>query len=146
MGIYVFIGLIALVVHIFMCVQFGGIAAEKGYDSTTYTLLCVFFGVIGYCLVVALPDKEVRNSLESIESNLRKIVSQAPKAPANVPTVASTAPVQSNFNPSVASEALSTPTSTIAAEDGDIICPNCGTKQRSSRLVCWNCGQHFIKD
>ena len=28
----------------------------------------------------------------------------------------------------------------------DLTCPNCGTVQRSSRHVCWNCGTKFIKE
>lgn len=37
------------------------------------------------------------------------------------------------------------PLTSIPADDGDIICPVCGKKQRSTRQVCWSCGQKFKK-
>ena len=27
----------------------------------------------------------------------------------------------------------------------EIICPNCGTRQKENRRVCWSCGQEFTK-
>lgn len=27
----------------------------------------------------------------------------------------------------------------------EIICPNCGTRQKGNRRVCWSCGQQFTK-
>jgi len=32
------------------------------------------------------------------------------------------------------------------AADGEIICPACGSKQKSDRKVCWNCGIHFYSE
>lgn len=37
---------------------FGKIAREKGFDFSTYLLLSIFLGLIGYLMVVALPDRK----------------------------------------------------------------------------------------
>lgn len=37
---------------------FGKIAKEKGFDFSTYLLLSIFLGLIGYLMVVALPDRK----------------------------------------------------------------------------------------
>ena len=27
----------------------------------------------------------------------------------------------------------------------EVMCPNCGTRQKGNRRVCWSCGQEFTK-
>ena len=56
--ILLYLVVIAIIgVHVYVSFLFGKIAKKKGYDGTKYTLLCVFLGLIGYLLVVALPDR-----------------------------------------------------------------------------------------
>ena len=147
-GGYIFFGLIALVCHIALCYFCGSLAEEKGHSSSSYCLLCIFFGVIGFCIVAALPDLKMRETLSGIEYKLRQLQSQSAQPP--VEPVSNTQ-VQHSMNSSVlaspaGAEERLTPIVTIAAEDGDIICPSCSTKQKSSRRICWNCGQKFLKD
>ena len=141
-GGYIFLGLIALVIHIALCVFCGRLAEEKGYSSTTYCLLCIFFGVIGFCIVAALPDLEMRKTLSSIEHKLW----QKQSTPAQSATKEQPCMNHGVLVSSASEEERLTPIATIAAEDGEILCPACGTKQKSTRKICWNCGQKFLKD
>ena len=39
--------------------QFQKVAEDKGYAETKYFWLCFFFGIVGYLLVIALPNKKL---------------------------------------------------------------------------------------
>ena len=142
MGVIVLTGIIALVIQIVVSMKFASIAEEKGYDGTNYGLLCFFLGVIGCCMVASLPDLKMQNTLSDIIRKLDKIHSQVViqncAAPATEPSAPT--PPANNNNKSDVPTSVVTP-ATLA--DGDIICPTCGTKQLSTRKVCWSCGQKF---
>lgn len=57
--IFVIILVTALLLWIqyYIAKKFYFIAKEKGYDKKQYLWLSFFFGMIGYLLVVALPDR-----------------------------------------------------------------------------------------
>lgn len=50
----------------------GGIAEQKGYSKGNWIAVCIIFGIIGYTLIAALPDLELRATLENIEKKLAK--------------------------------------------------------------------------
>ncbi len=137
MGVYVVIGIVALVVQIVISIKFAGIAEDKGYDGTPYGFLCFFLGVIGYCMVAALPDLKAEEQRREILAKLNKLESPDPQAaPAQAKKAATLAPAPTQ---KIADGA------TVHAEirDGEKVCPKCGTAQTAERKVCWSCGARF---
>ena len=55
--------IIYLVINFFVSKCFYAIACEKGFEQQRYFLLPFLLGIIGYLLVVALPDR--RNQLDN---------------------------------------------------------------------------------
>ena len=54
----VFLGIILyLCIAYFLAVQFAEAASEKGYNSSKYLWISLLFGVAGWILVCALPDR-----------------------------------------------------------------------------------------
>lgn len=49
--------LIGLSIDLTIAIRFGMIAEEKGYNCTEYADLCFIFTIIGYLMVIALPDR-----------------------------------------------------------------------------------------
>ena len=64
----VFLGVILyLCIAWFMAVQFAEAASEKGYTSSKYLWISLLFGIAGWILVCALPDRGNRTSAISDE-------------------------------------------------------------------------------
>jgi len=167
MGVYVIIGIVALIIQIVISSKFANIAAEKGYDALPYGLLCFFFSVAGYCMVAALPDQEIRSKLNDISGKLNKLDSPAPitaqkSSPARASVNQSVVPANGwictcgRANASYVSSCVcglskrestkkAADSDTVKAEvrNGEKICPKCGTAQKEDRRVCWSCGAHF---
>lgn len=59
MGIVLILGAAILLLWLdyFIAKQFEEAAHEKGYNGTCYFHLCFWCGIVGYLLVVALPDR-----------------------------------------------------------------------------------------
>ena len=101
-----------------------------------------------------LVEKTVEN--EANTSAILKLLNNQAKAPkAVIPQAVApqTQPSNSQSSPSTAVQPVTAPVNSGAAldpaeatsaEDGEIICPNCNTKQKSTRRVCWSCGQKFL--
>lgn len=97
----IFISIIVLVVLLcingFLANKMSDAAENKGYDKRTYFHICFWLGVIGYLIVIALPDLTIRKQNEKIIKLLETIsaVSSVP-APASVSsnTVAKNASIQ----------------------------------------------------
>lgn len=61
MGFLIFLGVcIGLALNFFVSNEFYKVAVMKGYDEGKYLWIPFFFGVAGYLLVVALPDRAAR--------------------------------------------------------------------------------------
>lgn len=54
---WIFILVIALVIDFLVANQFYQVAKEKGHNEIKYLWLSFFLGIIGYLLVIALPDR-----------------------------------------------------------------------------------------
>ena len=54
---FIVTAIVGLIIHIALASLFAGYAETKGYEKGAFFALCFFFGVIGYCVVGALPDK-----------------------------------------------------------------------------------------
>ena len=140
-GFIVLTSIAALGIQIVISMKFASIAEEKGYNGTNYGLLCFFLGLIGCCMVASLPDLTMQEKLNDITRKLDKIDSQAvtQNSAATVTEPSQPTPPANHNKPNM-------PTGVLAPtilEDGNIICPTCGTKQLSTRKVCWSCGQKF---
>lgn len=49
--------IVLLVVYVFAAVEFNSIANQKGYPGSKYGWWCFWFPVVGYLMVIALPDR-----------------------------------------------------------------------------------------
>ena len=85
LGWYIFAALIGLVIHIVFCSKFAGIAEEKGHTRSAYFWICFVFGTIGYIMVAALPDYELRKKVYNLTQ-----VEKTPSAKSSVGSSMST--------------------------------------------------------
>lgn len=75
MVVLIIVGAIAfIVIDALISGQFMNIAASKGDDSWKYFWFCFLFGVVGYLMVIALPDMKARSVQPKTEplTQLRK--------------------------------------------------------------------------
>lgn len=54
------IALVAIAINVAFAMYAGGIAEQKGYSKGNWIAVCIIFGIIGYILIAALPDLELR--------------------------------------------------------------------------------------
>lgn len=66
------IALVAIAINVAFAMYAGGIAEQKGYSKGNWIAVCIIFGIFGYILIAALPDLELRATLENIEKKLAK--------------------------------------------------------------------------
>lgn len=66
------IALVAIAINVAFAMYAGGIAEQKGYSKGNWIAVCIIFGIFGYTLIAALPDLELRATLENIEKKLAK--------------------------------------------------------------------------
>ncbi len=71
-GFIIFIYLIVLILFIwlnyYIAESFEMVAKTKGYYEKKYFHLCFWTGIIGYLLVIALPDLNMLNELKKINN------------------------------------------------------------------------------
>lgn len=60
MAVIIFI--LAFIFNIIIANEFSNIAIEKGSNTTKYFWYSLFFGFVGYLMVIALPDKNARHN------------------------------------------------------------------------------------
>jgi len=123
MGWYIVAAIIGLIANALISARFASIAEEKGYDGTGYFFLCFFLGVVGYCMVAALPDYTLHNMVNA----LRKSNHDVEKAVHQVNT----------RNNNTAS-AIAHPKPSV----GQWICKNCGTNNSVNYGQCKKCGSY----
>ena len=63
---YVIAAAIAIAVDVLIANAFAKCAEQKGYWRNTYFWVCFFLGMIGYCIVAALPDKVLLEKMDDI--------------------------------------------------------------------------------
>lgn len=80
MGWYIAGAVVSLAISLFLCTLFADIAVEKGYSRSTYFLICLFCGILGYIWVAALPDQTLRTKVAELEGKQK----EASKKPADV--------------------------------------------------------------
>ena len=131
--LYIFSGIAAIAISIIVALEFGKIAEAKGHSKVKYFWFSFLFGLIGYLMVVALPDRG--NQPDTIVVNAAPAAQPAKAAPAEK-AVKQEAPEPKEKIDQAKVEII----------DGRIVCPNCGVKQNGSRNVCYECGCKFIKE
>lgn len=112
MGWYILGVIIALVISAIIAACFADVAREKGFEESHYFWLCFIFGIAGYLLVVALPDRKIRTTPFKPEMKTASAnpVSPKPMPKQNVP-------------------------------NGQKACWACGHVQPKSNECCSNCGE-----
>lgn len=64
---------VVLAIQFFIATEFYNVANEKGYDSKKYLWIPFLFGIVGYLLVIALPNKKntegtiIYNNVEKVD-------------------------------------------------------------------------------
>ncbi len=58
-GVWILIAFIWIAIDAFLASEFMDAAEEKGYDDRKYFWFCLLFGLPGWMLVIALPDRPV---------------------------------------------------------------------------------------
>jgi hypothetical protein len=56
--IVLIVAALALWLAIYVAKQFAQVALEKGHTGKRYFHLCFWLGIVGYLLVIALPDRK----------------------------------------------------------------------------------------
>ena len=75
-GLIIFLFFFIVIILVINCIvasKFQDIAIQKGYEDSSHAfVMCLFFGIIGYLYVIALPDLNMRRIIS--KSNISKAV------------------------------------------------------------------------
>jgi hypothetical protein len=119
--------IIAIILNVYIAFQFRNAAADKGYHSDKYFHLCFWCGIIGYLLVIALPDRGDRTAPPLHVPSPATETERKPRTEAEDPHFWSPAP---------------TATATKHGEC-NIQCNNCRRIQFQGNRRCSQCGATF---
>ena len=117
--------LIVLAINFAFAVYAGGVAEEKGYIKGNWIAACFFFGIVGYILLAALPDRDARAMLKRIEIKLSTNGGNATFTPLSDSTSQKKTSAADTWN-----------------TKGEWKCPQCGTLNQGSALHCKDCGYY----
>lgn len=126
---YFLIALVAIAINVAFAMYAGGIAEQKGYSKGNWIAVCIIFGIIGYILIAALPDLELRATLENIEKKLAKDKNDncLPRSNSN-----STMRVLSEMRPLVP----------LSDSEDYWTCKYCGLENTKETRRCKRCGEY----
>lgn len=124
---YFLIVLVAIAINVAFAMYAGGIAEQKGYSKGNWIAVCIIFGIVGYTLIAALPDLELRATLENIEKKLAKDKNDnyLPRNSSN-----------SNSNSTMKSLSEMTPLADYWT------CKYCGLENPKEARYCQHCGEY----
>lgn len=63
-GPIVFVLFVYLLISWIIAQEFAEIALKKGYSDNKYFWYCLFFGIVGYLMIIALPLKQTEENSE----------------------------------------------------------------------------------
>lgn len=126
---YFLIVLVAIAINVAFAMYAGGIAEQKGYSKGNWIAVCIIFGIVGYTLIAALPDLELRATLENIEKKLAK-----DKNDDYLPRNSSSSSSSSNSNSTMKSLSEMTPLADYWT------CKYCGLDNPKEARYCQHCG------
>lgn len=132
---YFLIVLVAIAINVAFAMYASGIAEQKGYSKGNWIAVCIIFGIIGYILIAALPDLELRATLENIEKKLAK-----DKNDDYLPRNSSSSNSNSNSNSTMKSLSEMTPLAPLSDSMDDWTCKYCGLDNPKEARYCQHCG------
>ena len=126
MAFLYFLGaIIALVIDWIISHEFASIAADKGYSESRYFWYCFIFGIFGYLMVIALPDRGHAN---------------VPTSPAT-PAPQAAAPQANPATPTYNGKTGGAATAVVGLYQNK--CTNCDKWQPKNNTFCEQCGARF---
>ena len=129
------IALVAIAINVAFAMYAGGIAEQKGYKKENWIAVCIIFGIFGYTLIAALPDLELRATLENIEKKLAK-----DKNDDYLPRNSSSSNSNSNSNSTMKSLSEMTPLAPLSDSMDYWTCKSCGLENPKEARYCQHCG------
>lgn len=132
---YFLIVLVAIAINVAFAMYAGGIAEQKGYSKGNWIAVCIIFGIIGYILIAALPDLELRAALENIEKKLAK-----DKNDNYLPRSSSSNRNSSNSNSTMKSLSEMKPLAPLSDSMDYWTCKSCGLENPKEARYCQHCG------
>lgn len=134
--VYFLIVLVAIAIDIAFAMYAGGIAEQKGYSKGNWIAVCIIFGIFGYILIAALPDLELRATLENIEKKLAK-----DKNDDYLPRNSSSSNSNSNSNSNSTMKSLSEmkPLAPLSDSMDYWTCKYCGLENPKEARYCQHC-------
>lgn len=134
---YFLIVLVAIAIDIAFAMYAGGIAEQKGYSKGNWIVVCIIFGIFGYTLIAALPDLELRATLENIEKKLAK-----DKNDDYLPRNSSSSNSNSNSNSTMKSLSEMKPLAPLSDSIDYWTCKHCGLENPKEARYCQHCGEY----
>lgn len=128
---YFLIALVAIAINVAFAMYAGGITEQKGYSKGNWIAVCIIFGIIGYILIAALPDLELRATLENIEKKLAKDKNDnyLPRNSSN-----------SNSNSTIKSLSKMSPLAPLSDSMDYWTCKHCDLENPKEARYCQHCG------
>lgn len=131
MEIFLWILLLVIVIAIdwFLATLAANIADQKGYDDehTKFFWICFLFGIIGYILVAALPDRNLQTEIKHLAKAMQS-------GDSDTTSTSSTSTPQSYVVPAA--------TTSSGSGSGFWQCPSCGEKNYAGTMSCKSCGKY----
>ena len=130
--LYILLFILVIVLDYYIAKQFESAAADKGYADSKYFHMCFWLGLVGYLLVIALPDRK-RNSIREVAPprDTNHILPTEPQ-PENIPATTDTfTPVDTAY--------------AIPVGETNIRCANCNRIQFKGNTVCIQCKAKLVK-
>ena len=133
------IALVAIAINVAFAMYAGGIAEQKGYSKGNWIAVCIIFGIIGYILIAALPDLELRAALENIEKKLAKDKNDN-YLPRSSSSSSSSNINSSNSNSTMKSLSEMKPLAPLSDSMDYWTCKSCGLENPKEARYCQHCG------
>ena len=134
--VYFLIALVAIAIDIAFALYAGEIAEDKGYSKGNWIAVCLFFGIIGYILIAALPDLVLRAQLERLSTlpvsegaDRAGRLSEASAEQPSVPNAWNAPPMDKM-----------TPLAPLSHSMDDWTCKYCGLENPKEARYCQHCG------
>lgn len=133
------IALVAIAINVAFAMYAGGIAEQKGYSKGNWIAVCIIFGIVGYILIAALPDLELRATLENIEKKLAKDKNDN-YLPRSSSSSSSSNRNSSNSNSTMKSLSEMKPLAPLSDSMDYWTCKSCGLENPKEARYCQHCG------
>ena len=138
---YFVIAFVVIAINVAFAMYAGGIAEQKGYSKGNWIAVCIIFGIVGYILIAALPDLELRATLKNIEKKLVKDKNDnyLPRS-SNSSSDSNRNRNSSNSNCTVKSLSEMKPLAPLSDSVDYWTCKYCGLDNPKEARYCQHCG------